>query len=70
LTQEPMTDFEEILIILGRTKSPFSRADRMKKMGKIGTTPIIIDRLSRCIYDFCMPRISRVVVIGFPHHPT
>lgn len=37
---------------------------------KIGTAPIIIDRLCRCMQAFGMPRISRVVVIGFPHHPT
>ena len=36
---------------------------------KTGTPPIIIDRLSRCMQAFGMPRISIVVVIGFPHHP-
>ncbi len=36
---------------------------------KIGTAPIIIDRLSRCMQALGMSGISRVVVIGFPHHP-
>jgi acetyltransferase-like isoleucine patch superfamily enzyme len=34
---------------------------------KIGTAPIII---GRCMWISQMSRISRVVVIGFPHHPT
>ena len=37
---------------------------------KIGTAPIIIDRLSRCMQAFGMLGISRVVTIGFSHHPT
>ena len=35
---------------------------------KIGTAPIIIDRLSRCMQAFDMPRMSRVVAIGLPHY--
>ncbi len=37
---------------------------------KTGTAPIIINRLSRCIQAFGIPRILRPAAIGFPHHPT
>lgn len=37
---------------------------------KIGTAPIIIDRLSRWVQAFTTPRMSRVVAVGFPHYPT
>jgi len=39
-------------------------------IGKKGTAPIIIERLSCCMQAFGMPPTSRVVAIGFPHHPT
>lgn len=31
---------------------------------------IIVDRLSRCMQTFCMPRISRAIATGFPHNVT
>jgi len=41
-----------------------------KAREKIGTASIIIGRLSRCMHAFGMPHMSKVVAIGFPHHPT
>ena len=43
---------------------------RGQTFGKIGTAPIIIHRLSRCMQALGMPRMPRVVAIGFPYHLT